>query len=51
MATIERALWLAAEKEKYSCQDDRALRKLFSAQRLFWVVSKSYELEGENNKT
>ena len=40
MATIVRALWLAAERALFSC-NDRALWNFFSARRLFWVVSKS----------
>ena len=35
-----RALWLAAERALFSC-NDRALRIFFSAQRLFWVLSKA----------
>ena len=49
MATIVRALWLAAERARFSC-NDRALWKFFSARRLFWVLSKSYERVSENNK-
>ena len=49
MATIARALWLAAERALFSC-NDRALWKFFPARRLFWVVSKSYERVSENNK-
>ena len=41
MATIVRALWLATE---------RALWKFYSARQLFWVLSKSYERVGENNR-
>ena len=48
MATIVRALWLAAERTLFSC-NDRALWKFFST-RLFWVASKTYERVGENNK-
>ena len=48
VATIVCALWLAAERARFSC-NDRALWKFFSAQRLFWVVSKTYERKGENN--
>ena len=40
MATIVRALWLAAERALFSC-NDRALWNFFSARRLFWVVSKT----------
>ena len=40
MATIVRALWLAAERALFPC-NDRALWNLFSARRLFWVVSKT----------
>ena len=46
MATIVRALWLAAERALFSC-NDRAIWNFFSARRLFWVVSKSYERMGE----
>ena len=49
MATIVRALWLAAERASFSCNDP-SLLKIFSARRLFWVVSKSYKRAGENNK-
>ena len=50
VATIVCALWLAAERARFSC-NDRALWKFFSARRLFWVVSKSYERKwGNNNK-
>ena len=38
MATIVRALWLAAERALFSC-NDKALWNFFSARRLFWVVS------------
>ena len=40
MATIVHALWLAAERALFSC-NDRALWNFFSVQRLFWVVSKT----------
>ena len=40
MATIVRALWLATERAFFSCNDG-ALWNFFSAQRLFWVVSKA----------
>ena len=49
MATIVRALWLATERALFSC-NDRALWKFYSARQLFWVLSKSYELVGENNR-
>ena len=49
MATIVRALWLAAERALFSW-NDRALWKFFSPRRLFWVVSKTYEHVGQNNK-
>ena len=40
MATIVRALWLAAEQALFSC-NDRALWNFSSARRLLWVVSKT----------
>ena len=40
MATIVRALWLAAKRALFSC-NDRALWNFFSAQRLFWVGCKT----------
>ena len=43
MATIGRALWLAVERARFSC-NDRALW------RLLWVVSKSHECLRENDK-
>ena len=43
------ALWLAADWARIS-SNDRALWKFFSAQWLFWVMSKRYKREGENNK-
>lgn len=49
MATLVRALSLAAEQATFSC-NDRALWKFFSVRQLFWAVSKSYEREGEINK-
>ena len=49
MVTIVRVLWLVAEWARFSC-NNRALWKLFSARQLFWVVSKSYERVGKNNK-
>ena len=49
MATLVRALSLAAEQATFSC-NDRALWKFFSTRQLFWAVSKSYEREGEINK-
>ena len=49
MAIIVRTLWLAAARALFSC-NDQALWKFYSAQRLFLVVSKSYERVGENNK-
>ena len=49
MATIVHTLWLAAQWASFSC-NDQALWKIFSAQQLFWVVSKSYECVSENDK-
>ena len=49
MATIVRALWLAAERARFSC-NDQALWQFFLAQRFFWVESKSDEHVGKNNK-
>ena len=40
MATMVRALWLAAERALFSC-NDRALWNFLSARRLFWVVTKT----------
>ena len=40
---------MAAERARFS-YNDRALWKFLSARRLFWVVSKSYQREGEKNK-
>ena len=40
MATIVRALWLAAERKLFS-YNDRVLWNFFSAGWLFWVVSKT----------
>ena len=49
MATIVHVLWLAAERALFSC-NDQALWYFFSARRLFWVLSKTYERMGENNR-
>ena len=48
MPTIVSAFWLAAGWARFSF-NDRALRKFFSARRVFWVVSKSNDRVGENN--
>ena len=52
MVIIVRTLWLAAERALFS-YNDRWLWNIFSAQQLFWVVSKTmkvYERVGENDK-
>ena len=49
---IVHTLWLAAERALFSC-NDQSLWNIFSAQRLFWVVSKTikvYERMGGNDK-
>ena len=49
MTAIVRALWLAADRAIFSC-NDWSLWKFFTARRVFWAVNKRYVLEGENNK-
>ena len=49
MTTLVRALWLAADRASFSC-NDLLLWKFFSTWRLFRAVSKRYLLEGETNK-
>ena len=50
MAIIVRALWLAAELTLFS-YNDRALWNFFSAQRLFWIVSKATNAWGNNGQS
>ena len=49
MATIVRALWLAAERTLFSC-NDWALWKFFSARRLFWIVRKKLQACGRKQQ-